>query len=645
MLGFRAAAILAQSWRGRCSGGVPRSCVKRHVGVVCVCIVVPTSGWRCARPLPVLRRQPTSLPLMVGAHPHGPVDFFKTAPPFVAHTAGGAGEKFKCTFLPQLEPRTPTSAGRRPSLTGAAESPPGSLRMRPNTGYGLGQEQERAAKPLSPQPAAMKTLGSSAKFARGDSREILRRGAGQPSDSEFARRRSGLGEFAKVSAAASAGVAMVGANRMSVGALLDGEGAPPRRRTMAAIAGGGFRGPQALQPRQCMCDLLRAKLARAQAELRELRLQRSMTSPSFSEESVDGGEDLGIAPPLVLRCDTEVQTVAEPDPPAWLPPRTAEASSQVVPEQRHATTQSGVGLSGTRDTATGSDLVAREASSQTSPAAPPSRPVSRDAGAQASLEARSVAEASTQWEGALVESATQVGAAAEAVTVASQTPPRPGAADAAAQASSGEAREHGTQTEPSAEPRRALRAMGSQATPLGKSAGVQATPGGMDRSVQCEDLAMKDLAEEMRRLKAENESLGAEALQLQHGLRRTREGEEAWRHMAQSTALGRLSITILCPRAECTVNGERVEMDSWNPTKLKREFESEVLPRFARVFVEEGRLGSPSQAHVRPEVVERTMQEFADIFRVRLSAMLAAPSATAAVAAAGGAQMRAGRSV
>merc|ERR1712190_681719 len=117
-------------------------------------------------------------------------------------------------------------------------------------------------------------------------------------------------------------------------------------------------------------------------------------------------------------------------------------------------------------------------------------------------------------------------------------------------------------------------------------------------------------------------------------LKTVQEDAEIWRQASLKNSLGQMNITILCPRAECTVNGERIEMDSWNPLKLQQEFEREVLPRFANVFVEDSSSDAASKARGKPSAVERTMQEFAEIFRERLAAMLSAPNAAAAVAAA-----------
>ncbi|CAJ1359265.1 unnamed protein product [Effrenium voratum] len=68
---------------------------------------------------------------------------------------------------------------------------------------------------------------------------------------------------------------------------------------------------------------------------------------------------------------------------------------------------------------------------------------------------------------------------------------------------------------------------------------------------------------------------------------------EVWQQMAKSKAMGRLHVTILCPRAECTVNSTKVEMDSWNSQRLRADFEEQVLPRFTKLIVAED-VGPPA---------------------------------------------------
>merc|ERR1712056_42869 len=97
-------------------------------------------------------------------------------------------------------------------------------------------------------------------------------------------------------------------------------------------------------------------------------------------------------------------------------------------------------------------------------------------------------------------------------------------------------------------------------------------------------------------------------------LKCVQEDAEIWRQASLKNTLGQMNITILCPRAECTVNGERFEMDSWNPTQLQADFERDVLPRFARLFVEDTICDDTRARPSRSEAVERTMKDFVDVF-------------------------------
>jgi hypothetical protein len=175
-------------------------------------------------------------------------------------------------------------------------------------------------------------------------------------------------------------------------------------------------------------------------------------------------------------------------------------------------------------------------------------------------------------------------------------------------------------------------AVATQAAPaLGIDCGTQASDDQLEAALkQNGDLnrRVEDLEAQLAQLRSENEALAAAKLKAQ-------EEAEAFQHMAQTKAFGQMNVTILCPRAECTVSGERIEMDSWNPARLREEFEREVLPRFTRIFVEEAAAGAPKgSSKARSEAVDRAMQEFAQTFRERLSAMLSAPNAAAAVQAA-----------
>lgn len=141
-----------------------------------------------------------------------------------------------------------------------------------------------------------------------------------------------------------------------------------------------------------------------------------------------------------------------------------------------------------------------------------------------------------------------------------------------------------------------------------------------DESIQVED---STAAEVVQRLKDLEASTASEAAVRAKEL-------EAWQEMATSKAMNRLNVTILCPRAECTVNGSKVEMDSWNSARLREDFEVQVLPRFMRIIMGEGEATSPT------ELVQSMMEELGSIFRERLAALLSAPNAAAAMAAARG---------
>ncbi|CAK9118102.1 unnamed protein product [Durusdinium trenchii] len=141
-----------------------------------------------------------------------------------------------------------------------------------------------------------------------------------------------------------------------------------------------------------------------------------------------------------------------------------------------------------------------------------------------------------------------------------------------------------------------------------------------DESIQVED---STAAEVVQRLKDLEASTASEAAVRAKEL-------EAWQEMATSKAMNRLNVTILCPRAECTVNGSKVEMDSWNSARLREDFEVQVLPRFMRIIMGEGEATSPT------ELVQSMMEELGSIFKERLAALLSAPNAAAAMAAARG---------
>jgi len=449
------------------------------------------------------------------------------------------------------------------------------------------------------------------------------------------------------------------------------------RRPMAAIAGGGFRGPSNIQAKSaCMCDSLKSKLTKIKQELREAREETGRIL-------LDQGNNMEVR-------DCEAQTSPKAAPGAmYEPPRTApctlgdavrllaaehvtqnaltqtdstvtaEASSQAVSSVCHAEMETQTA------TAQGEDLGVQAGSGMSLPSHAETQtaalPILADSAAQPDpLDAAEVAiqaggppvlcisstaqteEAATSI--ACVEAEVQCVAEAVAMAVQTQSPP---AVDHACQANIPCAAEEiniimcsaASQTLP---PDRGTAAV-QTAWPKPVSVATQAVPAaGIDRGSQAEDgslqAAMKrvnagetrieELEAQLVQLTQENEALAADK-------RKAQEDAKAFQQMAQTKAFGQMNVTILCPRAECTVSGERIEMDSWNPQRLREEFEREVLPRFTKVFVEETQSGTaPKGGKARSEAVDRAMQEFAETFRERLSGMLSAPNAAAAVQAA-----------
>lgn len=461
------------------------------------------------------------------------------------------------------------------------------------------------------------------------------------------------------------------------------------RRPMAAIAGGGFRGPSSnTVTKSCMCDALKVKLARIRAELREARGEHKL---------------LGALPDVR---DEEAQTspklqAAEKDAPFWQPPQTAPA---LLNASQQALAASVRRRGAAADAAMQTDGAATtEASSQAGSGTPGCDVEAQtlveqaDFGSQAGCGSSAYVHIETQTAAPpqRLEVASQaIADASEACVQAGQSPfaaadagsqthaevqdtlPR-SAAEVAVQAGSfapdSASPEVATQTERTAskdasceaairEPpmqrnscsaasqtiahARSVAAVQTAKQPRASTAAQATPPAGIDRSCQVEDTESRrretDLEARAKELEAEVARLIGENERLKVSSQEMLEKAEAFQHAAQTKAFGQMNVTILCPRAECTVSGERVEMDSWNPQRLREEFEREVLPRFTRVFVEDapanGSRTSQNGQKSRSEAVDRAMQEFAETFRERLSAMLSAPNAAAAVQAAAAAK-------
>lgn len=460
------------------------------------------------------------------------------------------------------------------------------------------------------------------------------------------------------------------------------------RRPMAAIAGGGFRGPGGGVQKQCMCDSLRSKLSRIRAELREARCEsrskqechvhicrdaEAQTTPGSVSDVISlaaeatrtavlaSAQNRSAYPQLGRPHMVDAQMQAEPR-------QTAEVSLQasLVAASKHAEVQAGTPPARRSTTAVQAGGVVAApwlapADSATQTAAPP-RAVEASAqavacGAEVAVQASREAplnDMDTQTDVSSVDAAAQAGTPASLATAsASQTEGPPGRSEASTQweeprSNSKKMRQmHScavacqtsiTRTAAAVQTSKPSRAaVASQATPLpGVDRGMQAQDQEADLREAERESHLRDLEERLLTLTSQNSSL-------QDDLNTMTEKAEAFQRMAQTRAFGQLNVTILCPRAECTVSGERVEMDSWNPTRLREEFEREVLPRFTKVFVDEaeGKTGQKTN-RARSEAVDRAMQEFAETFRERLSAMLSAPNAAAAVQAAAA---KGGRSV
>eukprot|EP00440_Ansanella_granifera_P055355 gb/GFBE01060008.1/.p1 GENE.gb/GFBE01060008.1/~~gb/GFBE01060008.1/.p1 ORF type:complete len:628 (+),score=122.08 gb/GFBE01060008.1/:1-1884(+) len=461
------------------------------------------------------------------------------------------------------------------------------------------------------------------------------------------------------------------------------------RRPMAAIAGGGFRGASSQQRSSgCNCEALKLKLARCRAELREAQRRvpgavqstASPLPPPTPKTPLVGlatPDEMGCIFPPAPMAGAEVLELPEtPQSPmrtqspfnlsgielvARTPVPTAEACTQTASVQASVEVQTSAaqemeiqevpasptrassvavqagGMSTAADASMQTAEVERvESAAQVAPeacdASQQASPSSEDVGAQTA--SATVADSCMQagpgsWQLASADTQTEAtqsvdeGVQAEIEVEAQEEPPLAPVAtcESAVQTVSAKSKLC------TASAQTARQELTSSATQVEKTRVAH-------QGIQVEDnSARKAKAECEAKVKDLEVRLQDSSSKAIEEFRKCKEESEAWQQMAQSKALGQLNITILCPRAECTVNGTRVEIDSWNPKKLRQEFEDEVLPRFTKLFVEEG-ASEKSGPHAKPEAVQRTMEEFATVFRERLTAMLSAPNANAAVTAA-----------
>eukprot|EP00929_Paragymnodinium_shiwhaense_P033748 TRINITY_DN18479_c0_g1_i3.p1 TRINITY_DN18479_c0_g1~~TRINITY_DN18479_c0_g1_i3.p1 ORF type:complete len:519 (-),score=157.52 TRINITY_DN18479_c0_g1_i3:482-2038(-) len=467
--------------------------------------------------------------------------------------------------------------------------------------------------------------------------------AGMRGDVEVAALRGELSRSLNMTAALQDENLKLREEHMRMRSTLQPQG---NRRQMAAIAGGGFRGPSAqLVQKPCQCDALRLRLAQLKLELRQAKRQPPSQQSANMPLEVVNAED-PILPGQSCAC---TQTEAT-QPSAAVADGCVQASLD-LPRVRTSEVGVGTGAAHLADAEVQAEFEAQ--------------PLSPKAAVQVVEFA-----AQTCWKEQLREASLQAGCAF-ACLVSSETQTEEEEADSLhTEQLLPEVREMDAQTEPwepapqPVEPpspvqRPVMSHVGMQTLQepvrLTTASATQTTaPPRLDCHVQTmpmqEDGQVDALRKRLVDAEAASNLLRKKSAELETQMKDRLEQLELWRDTAQKQMLGQMNVTILCPRAECTVNGDHLQMDSWDPAKLRAEFERDVLPRFARVFVEEEPRGSgaaaaasrkPSKASTgapgkRPEVVERAMKEFADVFRDRLAAMLSAPTAAQAVHAARG---------
>lgn len=418
------------------------------------------------------------------------------------------------------------------------------------------------------------------------------------------------------------------------------------RRPLAAIAGGGFRAMPAA-PRSCMCKTLKVKLARCRAALHAAQRKNSLSWEQL-ESRFDLGEDQHTELPEMealateeAACQTEGQTAhaevqssvltataevqasecclfsdgaAQTDPvaEAQLLPELEEkqelpcqeAAVQVTPSCLDCGVQSEVSL---EHCASQTEVAVEDVAAQTEVMAQHSATQTEVPGLRHfEVQTEVLADAETLPEVAVTMVSTEMQTVALEVKIMTSTE---------------------MQTSCTSFVERFVQATvesvcnSAQVSCAKTSAATQVEKRKMNhQATQAEDSSAVEVAQ---RLKDLEDSVAAGAMAKAKEL-------EAWQQMATSKAMSRLNVTILCPRAECTVNGSKVEMDSWNSARLREDFEEQVLPRFIKIIMAEGETTSQT------EIVQNMMEELGSIFRERLAAILSAPNATAAMAAAKG---------
>jgi len=118
--------------------------------------------------------------------------------------------------------------------------------------------------------------------------------------------------------------------------------------------------------------------------------------------------------------------------------------------------------------------------------------------------------------------------------------------------------------------------------------------------------------------KTVNDRLGSNERALEKELSASQQQVDVWQKAATTKVFGQLSVMVVCPKAECTIRGEFLEMTTWDLKRIQNMIEDEVIPRFTKVFSYEGEQQPPQ---IR-DAIDSSMQEFAQTFQMKLSEML-----------------------
>lgn len=360
-----------------------------------------------------------------------------------------------------------------------------------------------------------------------------------------------------------------------------------KRRTMASVAGGGFRGNSKERREDCKCDALRAQLVRLQQALKdakdELRKQPSLPI----KETRDGS------------CSAHPKT------------RSVETSMQKTCYEEAAVNTCAVAVA--------------DAMVQSQPSSV-SCSVQYDAPAMIDSEAQSDCIEFAQAE---------VEAIAETATASAQTDAPPEPMSASVQTLDIpilETREMAAQTDAENRKTSCSKSVQCESEKVAQVSSVCSQTDVVQRSdvsfqtdpPEDEGLAkilQQSLIESQAMLdhyKTVNDRLGSNEKTLEKELAASQQQMDVWQKAATTKVFGQLSVMVVCPKAECTIRGEFLEMTTWDLKRIQNMIEDEVIPRFTKVFSYEGEQQPPQ---IR-DAIDSSMQEFAQTFQMKLSEML-----------------------